>query len=250
MRLDGPIARWQTGVPGACELPPSEVHLWLLALDDPPLRWVDLAAVLDAAEQRRASRFHFERDRRRFVVGRALLRTVIGAYTAIAAADVPLQQQGHGKPFVALAAGAPQLNFNLSHSGGSALLALTAGAGVGCDLEVVRGVPEYEDIARHNFASSEVDRLLSLPAAQRVDEFFAIWTHKEAYVKALGGGLSIALDGFEARPEAGGTRLYATQPGGQLLHAWTLRGFRPHPDTWAAVAVQTVEPVFRFFRYG
>jgi 4'-phosphopantetheinyl transferase len=250
MRLDGPLAQWRTDVlPGACKLAAAEVHLWLLRLDDPRFAFAELVTLLHPEERQRAARFHFERDRRRFAIGRALLRVLIGAYTAVSPADVSLRQRRHGKPFVALAPGAPPFDFNLSHSGASALVAVTGGARVGCDLEVVRDLPEYEEIARHNFAPGETDRLLLLPAAQQVDEFFAIWTHKEAYVKALGGGLSIALDGFEAQPDVGRTRLCSTHSAGQILHGWTLRGFRPQPDTWAAVAVHMAEPVFRFFRY-
>jgi 4'-phosphopantetheinyl transferase len=250
MRLDGPFARWQTGEPGALKLAAGHVHLWLLPLDDPPLPLSVLGTALHAEERQRAARFHFERDRHRFIIARGLLRSVIGAYTATAASEVQLRQQDHGKPFIAVSTRAPPIDFNLSHSGSWALLALTAGARVGCDLEVVRDVPEYEDIAAHNFAAAEVRRLLSLPKAQQLDEFFAIWTHKEAYVKALGGGLSIALDGFEVQPAASRTRLSSTQSSGQILHDWALQGFRPRPDTWAAVAVQTVEPVFHFFRHG
>jgi len=185
----------------------DEVQLWLMSLDAPAWPSSLLHDVLDDAERARAARFHFELHRRRFAHGRGALRHLIGRALGIPPGEIRFDVGAHGKPRVtnepSAQPGATPLDFNLSHSGALMLLGLSNGAAIGVDIEVPRAVPELRAIAERNFATGEQRELLALPAESQADAFLAGWTRKEAFVKALGGGLSVPLDGFEVSLGAG-----------------------------------------------
>ena len=212
------------------------VHLWLMALDEPVRPHDELVALLDVAERQRAARFHFEVDRRRFEAAHGLLRLVLGHYAGAPPSQLRFESGHAGKP--ALAAAAAGVDFNLSHSGGHALLGVTRGAAIGVDIELIRSVPEFESIAAGTFAAEEVRELMAQPDALRVDAFFSGWTRKEAYIKALGGGLSIPLAGFEVSLAPREPALIRSISGSRAAAgAWTLWAGRPLTGTWAAAAV-------------
>jgi 4'-phosphopantetheinyl transferase len=175
-----------------------DVHVWRASLDSPLALVERLRQLLSPDEQARADRFHFEIDRRHFTVARGYLRTILSRYLQIAPADVQFSYESHGKPQIASAIPHDQkLRFNLAHSGGLALYAFTLVGEIGIDLEHIR--PEFtgDDIARRFFSASEVARLDKLPAQARHEAFFNCWTRKEAFIKAKGVGLSLALDQFD-----------------------------------------------------
>lgn len=167
------------------------------ALDDGEILiwWLDLEeAVASAgleclaqAEHERASRFAFDRDRQRFVAGRLAMRRVLSHYTGIAAADLVLTAGAHGKP--GLASG--NLAFNLTHSGSTGLLAISASGEVGIDLERVSLPADPHALAASVFTDEECRVLKSLPATQLAAAFFTCWTRKEAALKAVGTGMSV-----------------------------------------------------------
>lgn len=171
----------------------DEVQVWSCRLDALPPA-VDRNA-LSSDEWARAARWHQAIDRERFVAGRAWLRHRLARCLDVAARAIRFEQGANGKP--ALAAAAPALHFNLSHSSDRALLAICLHRSVGADLEQVRPNPDCEAIARRHFTAGEFEQWLALEPERRLRGFYAGWTRKEAFVKALGGGLSIALDSFE-----------------------------------------------------
>lgn len=170
------------------------VHVWWCDLDALPLA-VDRGC-LSSDEQVRAARWHRALDRARFVAGRAWLRHCLGHCLGRSPRSLRLTTGAHGKP--ALDDADVPLQFNLSHSGAQALLAVTLRRAVGVDLERIQRNDECESIARRHFAHGELEQWLALPPARRLAGFYAGWTRKEAFVKALGGGLAaVALDSFE-----------------------------------------------------
>jgi 4'-phosphopantetheinyl transferase len=214
--------------------PADEVHWLQCRLDEAAPAWpID---ALSSDEIGRAARLQRARDRQRFVAARAWLRHVLGRYLAVPPHAVAFAQGPHGKPSLAGAGGA--LQFNLSHSGGVALLALGPAAALGVDIEAVLPMDDCEAIARRHFAPAEWQRWSALPRSQQLAAFYACWTRKEAYVKALGGGLSVPLDGFEVafepdRPAA----LLSVDGSTQKASEWTLWSLQPQSDHAAAVAV-------------
>lgn len=169
------------------------VHVWRASLDRAPGVVQRLEAVLSDDERERARAFRFDRDRDRYVVARGTLRTLLGGYLDDAPEEVRLGYGPYGKP--RLAGDGPR--FNVSHSGPVALLAFSASLELGVDVELLDAQPDACSIAEHCFSAAETSRLRSLPAASRDAAFLACWTRKEAFVKARGDGLSLALDEFD-----------------------------------------------------
>jgi 4'-phosphopantetheinyl transferase len=174
-----------------------------------------LAALLSADEMQRAGRFAFERDRRRFIVARGRLRQLLGERLGIRPEKVNFTYSPAGKP--SLAPGyARDLRFNVSHCGGVAAYAFAEAREIGVDVEREREIEDAEAIAERCFSPAERD-------ACRARGFLYCWTRKEAFVKALGSGLSSPLPALDVS---------AAPPG------WSVRSFVPGPGLVGAVAVQ------------
>jgi 4'-phosphopantetheinyl transferase len=152
-----------------------------------------LYSALSEDERQRAGRFHFDIHRQRYVLARGLLRAILGHYLDVEASAVQLAYGPHGKPAVM---GAP-LRFNLSHSEDLAVYALARELELGVDVERIRPMPDADGIARRYFSPAERAQLYRVSPDRFAQAFFHCWTRKEAYVKALGGGLSVPLDGFQ-----------------------------------------------------
>lgn len=211
-----------------------EAHLWRLVLDSAGGEGA-ATDILSEDERARAARFYFERDRRRFSAGRAALRRILAAYLDRAPADLVFTLGPHGKPALEDSG----LEFNLSHSGGCGLLAVARGRRVGVDVEGIRTDFACEEIARRFFAPAEVEALAASAPAEYATAFFRCWTRKEAYVKARGDGLSLALDRFEVPLEAAATRALAScldDP--SESSRWSLREILPGPGFLGALVVE------------
>ena len=175
----------------------TDVHLWRASLILPDSRLHELRQLLSRDERERADRFHFERDRRRYIVARAALRTILGQYTALKPDSLRFRYGQQGKPFLADQPDGKVLNFNLAHSHELALFGFTRGREIGVDLEYVRPLPQLNQIAARFFSAQENAELESLPSSQQQIAFYNCWTRKEAYIKAIGEGLSMPLDAFD-----------------------------------------------------
>jgi 4'-phosphopantetheinyl transferase len=174
-------------------LPADEIHVWSAALDQAAELVAALEALLGAPERERAERIRVDHVRDRFVVGRGLLRTLLGRYVGARPQDLLLTYGEHGKPFLAQ----PGPWFNLSHSGGLALFAFSSSAEVGVDVELADRRVDPLRIAGRFFSPGEVATLRSLPEALQRRAFLTCWTRKEAFIKARGDGLSLPLDSFD-----------------------------------------------------
>jgi 4'-phosphopantetheinyl transferase len=163
----------------------GEVHLWHLELGDAPSP--DPHDGLDASEAARALRFHFERDRARYVRAHRALRRIVAGYLGTEPLAVRIGVEPGGKPFLEDGDG---LAFNLTHSGARGLLAVTRGGPIGVDLEMLGVRLDVANLARSVFTASEIVDLLNGAPAGRERAFLTGWTRKEAYLKALGVGLA------------------------------------------------------------
>jgi 4'-phosphopantetheinyl transferase len=226
--------------PGDVGLEPHAVHVWAVPLSGDSDR---CTALLSADEIAKGERFRFVDHRRRFLIGRAAVRTILAGYLGADPAALEFDVGARGKPRL-VRAGAPE--FNLSHSAQLALVAV-GGAPLGVDVEKVRHLERLCDIAQRQFSTAEYAALEALPERERLPAFYRCWTRKEAYVKALGLGLS-ALDVFDV---ALGERaaLLALRDGQQVAE-WSLGDVSPGPDYTAAVAVKDPHASVRQFRFG
>jgi 4'-phosphopantetheinyl transferase len=164
-------------------------------LDVPLAVAARLRGLLSAEERARSGRFVFERDRHRYVAAHGRLREILAGYVGAAPASLTFASSPSGKP--ALAEPRTELRFNLSHSRGLALVAVTRGREVGVDLEAIRAVEDLDDLAASCFSPAETRALAAVPEGSRLEAFFDGWTRKEAFVKLLGDGLSRPLDSFD-----------------------------------------------------
>jgi 4'-phosphopantetheinyl transferase len=188
--------RW-SGAPPALQRPTNSVHVWSIDLHEAALAIDPLASTLSSDERHRAKRFYFDRDRQRFVCARGVLRCLLAGYLDVNPAAIRFTYATHGKPQL-VPTRARSLSFNLSHSHDLALIAVApAHIDVGVDVELIRPVPEMQTIAASFFAPSEAARLDAMPTDVSAAAFFRCWTRKEAYLKAVGEGLSRPLSGFE-----------------------------------------------------
>lgn len=216
-----------------------DVHVWRVSLDQPLAIVGRFFQLLSVDEQARAARFHFERDRQHFIVARGCLRAILARYLEIDPREIQFTYTPYGKPELSTSTSQSRpLNFNLAHSGGFALYALTEVGEIGVDLEHVR--PEFagDDIARRFFSSDEVARLTELPAKVRHEAFFNCWTRKEAFIKAKGMGLSLPLDQFDVTmaPDEPATLLRTRWDENEAAR-WSLKTIDLGPGYVAAVAL-------------
>jgi 4'-phosphopantetheinyl transferase len=214
------------------------VDLWAIHLEASSAVIERCEAVLSTDESVRAGRFRFDRDRRRFIVARGALRSILGAYLGQAPACVKLRYGPHGKPTLIPSTGAA-LRFNLSHAETRALCAVTLGREIGVDVENIRPLSDADDLARRFFSAREVLEYQTLAPGDRLPGFFNCWTRKEAYIKALGDGLSCPLDRFAVsfRPREAARLIWIDgQPNGPLR--WSLRSLEVGPAYAGALAVE------------
>jgi 4'-phosphopantetheinyl transferase len=213
----------------------SEVHAWCVDLDAPGADGGAEAGGLSADERTRAARFHFARNRARFLRGRAALRHLLAGYAGREPHALVFVPGTHGKP----ALPGTGLEFNLSHSGGCAVLAVTRGRRVGVDVERIRAERATLAVARRFFAPAEAAAVATAAPAERALTFFRCWTRKEAYVKARGEGLSLPLDRFEVplEPHATAALTVARDDHAEAAR-WSLRELVPAPHHLAALVVE------------
>lgn len=246
-RLAGAVTRrslhTETGpVTGADEWPIGEVvwrdghTVWNVGLRLSAARRTACLSLLDGDERARADRFLRAEDRDRFLASHAALRLILAGLLDADAHALAFSRLPGGKPELA-GPGSDCLRFNLSHSGAHALVAVSTTARIGVDVEVPRPMPDALRIARAHFHPREVAALVaSGPAVEAA--FYACWTGKEAFVKAVGAGLSMPLDGFAvAIPPAPPAIL---ELGGRSAPAagWTLATLAPAPGVTGAVAIE------------
>ncbi|MGA9966924.1 MAG: 4'-phosphopantetheinyl transferase superfamily protein [Terriglobales bacterium] len=182
-------------------LPDDEVHVWHVDLVawDQEADW--LLELLSAEEQERAARFKFPGPRNQYLISRALLRRALGRYLKIEGHEVRFRTATNGKPELAAAS---DLRFNLSHTQGATVFAITRKRHVGVDVERMRKDTNAMELAERFFSRPEVRWLRSQPGSEVIASFFSCWTAKEAYIKAQGEGLSMPLSSFGVVPSPAG----------------------------------------------
>jgi 4'-phosphopantetheinyl transferase len=176
------------------QLGSREVHVWGVWLSGSEASLAYYRSTLSPEELQRAERFRFEHLRHSYTRSRGGLRLLLAHYLACPPNEIELICRPKGKPILR---DSSRIHFNASHSGQIALYAFTVGCELGVDVEQLRKLDEPESIAARFFSTAESSELLSLAPEQRGSAFFRCWTRKEAYVKAIGEGLSIPLDRFQ-----------------------------------------------------
>lgn len=220
-------------------------HACVVPLHAGPQTLRRMYGLLSPGERVRAARFAFDRDRRTYVMSHGILRRVLAAACHLNPARLRFRQAARGKP--ELVDAPPGLQFNLSHTEGFCLVGVTWGAAIGVDIERVRATDDMTQLVRQCFSPAEQREYDALPVADRCRGFFKGWTRKEAFIKAVGDGLSYPLEKFDVslapdRP----ARLLAIGGSQTAAAAWSMDVLEPAPDVQAAVAVAAANVTIRW----
>ena len=203
--------------------------------------------LLSVAEQAQEARFVRADDRQRYLVTRAMVRSVLSRYASVAPGDWLFVHNAHGRPRIAEAVRdsidirvqVNGLDFNISHTRGMIVMAVSRDRTVGIDVENTRRQRDGLDIATQYFSPSEAADLAALDAAQRQDRFTQYWTLKEAYSKARGLGLSLPLDQFSFDFIGADRVRFSTAPSlGDAAASWRFWQLRPSNEHILALCAQ------------
>jgi 4'-phosphopantetheinyl transferase len=222
------VFSWPVATPG-WTFTSDEIHLWSFALVPPQDGLDSFVSVLDPAERQRAQRFKFPADKIRFVVGRALVRHILGCYLDKHPAELAFAYGAKGKPYFAERRdGSKPLQFNLSHCENVALFAVALVRDIGVDLERVRPIEDVDQLVARFFSTREAQKFCNLHPADRPAAFFNLWTRKEAWLKAIGEGIGQALNQVEVSFLPGEPpRLLSLGSAAGDLADWTLVHLQP-----------------------
>ena len=229
------------------KLDAGDIHVWQIPLAAPEDTIQHCRQLLSPDEIERADRFHFKRDRDRFTAARAALREILSGYQNVAPEDLSFSYGAKGKPELAPNVNPSHTRFNLSHSKDFALLAVARGLTLGVDIEFIN--PEFtgDDIATRFFSQGEVRALRALPPGNQTEAFFECWTRKEAYIKALGDGLSLPLDSFEVAFGPGiQAALLWTRDASHAISHWSVYNITAPPEYAAALVAEGKDHVLRY----
>jgi 4'-phosphopantetheinyl transferase len=210
----------------------EEIHLWFLDLAVSAEEIARFRSLLSPDEIARADRYHFDRDRRRFIVARGRLRELLGEYTGIEPRKVAFTYSDRGKPSIDTS-----LLFNISHSGEVAVYGFGLNRRVGVDVEEMRSMDDLEGLTKRFFCDKEYELIHNSAEKERL--FFQLWTAKEAYLKAIGTGIAGGLDAVEVSIEPLGIANVAGE--------WSLWTCRPRENYLATVAIEGNHPRLKTF---
>lgn len=241
--------------PHSLALPPGEVHVWSVMLDISPERRVMLAATLSPDEIARVARFHFARDRERWIVGRSQLRHILGRYLCRDPASLtfgykcacgdPHCTHPHRKPFLAHNT---WLHFNVSHAGDRALVAVARDRHVGVDLERRQPADTLLSLAESICTSAELTTLRTFSVPTQTDILISLWTRKEAYLKARGIGLILSPQEIDTTFAPSASLLLTVSNDSSEAARWSLIDIPFGLDHAAALATEGNPATVRYWR--
>jgi 4'-phosphopantetheinyl transferase len=233
--------------PDNLNLSDDEAHIWRADLKFNECFQTSFLKLLSPDEKSRAQKFRFTKDSRNFIIARGILRSLIGKYLKIKPAEISFRYSEFGKPGIA---DNHSLQFNISHSKNIALFAFIKKLNVGVDVEFVNPDIEVKDIAEKFFSPNEVLNLYALPEKQHTLGFFNCWTRKEAFIKAVGEGLSFPLNKFEVSLEPDKpAKLLATDWEPKAVSKWSIFSMSPATNFVGSLAIEGVVEKIKFWNW-
>jgi len=194
---------------------------------------------LSEKERIRSQQFHFESDRHAFIVRHGILRAILGQLLGVDPQQVKISTGPHGKPYVDQTGDIQPIQFNMSRSRDIVLFGFCRNRHVGVDIEFESFEPDFEQIVRHFFSKSEQAAFRDLPENQKKTAFYHCWTQKEAFLKALGDGISRGLDQFDVSIDPSTpAKLNRVRWDPDSVSEWSLKTIRSIPGYGIAVAVE------------
>ncbi|NNE47354.1 MAG: 4'-phosphopantetheinyl transferase superfamily protein [Rhodothermales bacterium] len=248
MGITDDVIEWRGGIMPAFPAD-GDVHLWRASLDPGQIAISRFQSVLQDDELERAARFRFDVHRNRYIASRGILRILLSGYLDLEAREIAIVLTSHGKP--ELQRGQSDLRFNLSHAGDMGVFAFAAGRRVGVDVEETARDVSFRQLASRYFSPDEQAVLANSSDADIRNVFYACWTRKEAYIKALGLGVTHGLDNFtvaiapDAKPAIIQSKVDADAP-----ERWGMRAFVPADGFAGALVAEGKDWSLRHFQFS
>jgi 4'-phosphopantetheinyl transferase len=223
----------------------NELHVWSAFPDKVSAQHLNeqFLPLLNSEEKERYQRFHFDHDRHTYLAAHALVRITLSRYAHCTPAQWRFIRGAQGKPELEAAPDLPPIHFNLSHTSGMVACAVTLNRACGVDVERTRTMKDMAGIAEAVFSNAEIAFFDQQSEADKAQIFFKFWTLKEAYIKAIGQGLSASLKGISF--EIAEPYIRVTVEDEPLnTTRWQFHHRNPSPTHHLAVAVEsTSQPV-------
>lgn len=245
--MNSPPHKWLSP-PQNLSLNDDEAHLWRIDLNNESSNTPISFDILASDERLRAEKYHFEKDKNHFINARAALRKILSLYLDIAPKQIRFSANRYGKPELNIENLDASLNFNFSSSREVALCAVTRKREIGVDVEFINGISANMEIAERFFSPNEISALENIPEKLKTAAFFSCWTRKEAFIKAIGKGLSYPLQNFSVSIKPDEITPSLTINDSLENDTWSLFSFSPHPDYAAALAVKGDLPKIFFWQ--
>lgn len=217
-------------------LHPNQVHIWSVHIRDHTNKLSIYWELLNEKEKTKATQFKFGKDCNCFVIARGVLRKLLGSYLHLKPEEVEFQSGNYGKPYINHSS---KIQFNISHSKNVVLMGFILKDTIGVDVEYTQRKIDVKQIAKQFFSVEEYESLLTLDNSCQLQGFYNCWTRKEAFIKALGSGLSFPLDQFvvslDCTEEA---VLKDTKWDNKEKEKWVLQPIKPRENYIGAYAVK------------
>lgn len=231
-------------------LTPGTIHIWQADLELSPKQINQLQTTLSLEEAQRAARFKFAHLQQRFIAAKGILRILLGKYLNKSPESILFSYGSHGKPELNTQLfQTSSLHFNQSDSMTFALYAFTKASPIGVDIERIREDIEALSLAERFFSPNETVALKNQSPQQQIPAFFRIWTRKEAFIKAVGEGLSFPLHEFEVNLDEESAKLLSIRASAEAAAQWTLLTLNPGINYIGAVAVEAKINQIKLFNY-
>lgn len=173
------------------EIDVGQVDVWLLSLDQIQQAIAEPSSLLSHDELAKAHRLLAKKHQQMSLASRAGLRWILSHYLAQSPEQFQFEILKHGKPVLAES----EMQFNVSHSRDQLCYVITRGQAIGVDIEIAK-TRNFCGLINRFFSDDEINAFNQLPSTQHQQAFFHIWTQKEAFIKAVGQGLSLGLNNF------------------------------------------------------
>lgn len=217
----------------------SDLHIWCASLESFLRDLTGFEDLLSLDEKARAARFFFEKDRSRYIIGRGLLRQILGGYLGLEPSKIQFKYGVFGKPALVSQINGRSLEFNLSHSNDMAVYIFNWDQPVGIDIEYIHPMKDMDDFALQFFTPNECKLIHSLSKDQKQKTFFKLWACKEAFLKANGSGLTTPLSQVEVSLTTEGSATFTSIGGDREKAArWRLSLFTPITGYQASLAIE------------
>ena len=217
----------------------GEIHIWSSLLDQPEDLINLFHTSLSKEEKDRISKYKFKLLRDRQTVSKGLLKSFISSYLNIGTGEINFVQNEYGKPSLTPELNEIDLHFNISHSEHFGMFAFTIGKQLGIDIESVQEITNLNQIVDLCFSDSEKEWFYNSDPGLKKELFYKVWTGKEAYIKAIGKGLSFPLKEIEFKINSNNSIEFQNVHGDLPYRGkWNIFTFNPHPNFISSLVVE------------